>query len=115
MTGVEVLFAGVAVTDFDAAMIWYRRFFGRAPDVPVNDVEAMWQVSTGGWLYVLGGGDRAGKALVTLSVGDLDSAVAELGGRGIAVGPVETIGEAGRKATVLDPDGNQLSLIEVRS
>jgi hypothetical protein len=45
----------------------------------------------------------------------LDSALSELRGRGISTGPVETVGDEGRKAVDIDPDGNSLSFIEVSS
>ncbi|HEY5359650.1 MAG TPA: hypothetical protein VIJ82_18540 [Streptosporangiaceae bacterium] len=50
---------------------------------------------------------------MSLAVGDLDQAVADIGGRGITAGPVEVIGEAGRKAAVTDADGNTLAFIQV--
>ncbi len=30
MTAIEILFAGVAVADFDGAVAWYARLLGRA-------------------------------------------------------------------------------------
>jgi len=34
---VDVVFAGIAVTDFEEAQAWYERFFGRARDIVAND------------------------------------------------------------------------------
>lgn len=113
MTDIGILFAGVAVADFDAAVTWYGQLFGRPADVIVNDHEVMWRFADAAWLYVVADPERAGRALVALSVPDLDQTVAEIGGRGIASGPVEIIGEAGRKAPFTDADGNVLSFIEV--
>jgi hypothetical protein len=48
-------------------------------------------------------------------VPDLDAALAELAVRGIEPAGIERVGEAERKATVLDPDGNSVALIEVRA
>jgi predicted enzyme related to lactoylglutathione lyase len=56
---------------------------------------------------------RAGHGLVTVAVADLDQAITELAERGIRGAPPETVGSAGRKATVADPDGNTIALIEV--
>ncbi len=113
MVDIDVLFAGIAVADFEAAVTWYTRLFGRPADITVKDDEVMWHLTTAGWLYLLADELRAGLALVTLSVADLDKAVAEVGGRGITFGPIETVGSAGRKASVIDADGNTLSLIDV--
>lgn len=109
----ELLFAGVPVGTFPDAVDWYSRLFGRAADVVVTDHEVMWRVAGTGWLYVIEDAARAGRSLVTISVSDLDEAVADLKARGIDSGPIETVGDAGRKATVTDPDGNAIAFIQV--
>jgi predicted enzyme related to lactoylglutathione lyase len=115
MTDVEVLFAGVPVTDFAAAVDWYTRLFGRPADIIVKDDEVMWRFADAAWLYVVGDEQRAGRALVALSVPDLDETVAEIANRGITSGPVEIISDSTRKASVTDADGNTLSYIEVKT
>ncbi len=109
----EVLFAGVPVTDFERACDWYARVFGRPPDVPVHATEAMWRLTEGGWLYVVADTERAGGCLVSIAVGDLDATVAGLRRRHLTPGDAEAVGDAGRKVTVTDPDGNSLSFLEV--
>lgn len=111
----EVLFASVPVADLEAAGLWYERLFGRPPDIVPNESEVMWRVTDGGWLYVIQDASRAGQTVVTISVRDLGAVVEELTGRGIHPGPITLIGEAGRKTTSTDPDGNAISLIEVAS
>ena len=49
----------------------------------------------------------------SVPVTDLDHFTAELRDRGINAGPVETVGDAGRKANVVDADGNVISWIQV--
>ena len=115
MSEVDILFAGVPVTDFKVALDWYGRLFGRAADVIATNEEVMWRLGDAAWLYVVSDNNRAGIALLALCVGDLDSALSELRGRGISTGPVETVGDEGRKAVDIDPDGNSLSFIEVSS
>jgi len=109
----EVLFAGLPVADFAAAARWYEQLFGRAADVVAHDREVMWRVADGGWLYVVEDAARAGRGLVTISVPDLDAAVREAIGRGVDVETAHSVGEAGRKAVMTDPDGNTVALIEV--
>ena len=41
------LFAGVPVSDLDASIDWYTRFFGRPPDLRVGD-EVLWDIDTAG-------------------------------------------------------------------
>ena len=109
----DVLFAGVRVRDLATATDWYTRFFGRPADIAPNADEAMWRVTDSGWLYILREASRAGGGLVTICVTNLDMAVAELAARGISLGPIAAEGDAGRKATGEDPDGNSIALIEV--
>ena len=113
MTDVEVLFAAVTVADLDRAVAWYARLFGRPADIVPNDNEVMWRLADTAWLYVVRDEKRAGHALVTLCVADLDQAVADIAARGITGRPAEIIGDAGRKATFTDAEGNTVSLIEV--
>jgi len=110
---VDVLFAGVAVTDFETARAWYEQFFGRVADVVAHDTEVMWQTTDLGWLYIVRDLDHAGNSLVALVVPDIEAATAALNVRGIATGPIEPEGDAGRKAVIRDPDGNSIALLDV--
>lgn len=107
---IDVLFAGVAVSDLETATNWYDRLLGRPADIIVNDDEVMWRIAEGAWIYLLRDPGRAGQALVTLAVPDLDGAIAEIASRGLGLPPIEG---AGWKASVLDPEGNQVNFIEV--
>jgi predicted enzyme related to lactoylglutathione lyase len=110
---IDVLFAGVAVADFDAALAWYDRLLGRPADIVVKDDEVMWRITEGAWLYVVGDARHAGHALVALAVADLDEAIAQIESRGLARPPIETIAGAGRKASFTDLEGNTISFIQV--
>ena len=109
---INKVFAGIAVADYDSALAWYKRFFGRFPDVILTENESMWQVLDTGWIYVVGDTKRAGKALLTLLVDDLEDYVAELGERGLATGAIDTVPGLYRKAVITDPEGNTISLGE---
>jgi predicted enzyme related to lactoylglutathione lyase len=109
----EVLFASVPVADLHTALNWYERLFGRAADIVPNDSEIMWCVAGNGWLYVIEDPARAGMTAVTISVDDLDQFVVDLANRGIRSGPIEAVGDAGRKSNVMDADGNVISCIQV--
>jgi catechol 2,3-dioxygenase-like lactoylglutathione lyase family enzyme len=115
MPDVDTLFSGVPVRDFAAARAWYTTFFDREPDVVPHEREVMWRCAEPAWLYVVQDEPRAGNALVALMVADLDTTVAELARRGIEGGPAHPEGDGARKATFTDPDGNEVSLIEVPS
>lgn len=109
----EVLFAGLPVSDFARSADWYERLFDRPCDVVAHETEQLWKVTGSGWVYVVADPQRAGNGLVAIVVADLDAAIAELAGRGIDVTSTEQVPDGGRKATVTDPDGNQVAWIEV--
>ena len=109
---IDVAFSGVAVSAIAPARAFYGRFFGRGPDIVATNDEVMWRLTDSAWLYVVVDGTRAGSSLVTIAVEDLDTTLAELGVRSIAVEQLEEM-EAGRKATMRDPDGNTVAVIEV--
>jgi catechol 2,3-dioxygenase-like lactoylglutathione lyase family enzyme len=111
---IEVAFTGVPVTDLDRGRDFFERLLGKPPDVLVNENEAMWQVAEAAWLYVVVDPVRAGHALAAVSVPDLDGALEELAAKGIEPSIIEQPGPSARKATVFDPDGNSVALIEVR-
>ena len=113
MPAVDALFSGVPVRDFTAARTWYSTFFDREPDVVAHQHEVMWQCAESAWIYVVQDPARAGHAVVALMVADLDAAVADLARRGIEGGPVHPEGDGARKASFTDPDGNEVSLIDV--
>ena len=99
--GFTATFAGVAVRSIDDARAWYTDFFGREPDMLPHDREAVWCVTSDGWVYVVEDTERAGRSLVTLLVDDLDAR---------DVGDVETLSNGTRVAVVTDPDGNKIQL-----
>ena len=106
---VNDVFAGAPVADYQAALVWYLRFFGRPPDFFPNDNEAVWQLGEHAWIYVVGDAARAGHGLLTLLVDDVDQQLAELKERGIETGKIDTIPGAVRKLEVTDPDGNRIT------
>jgi hypothetical protein len=91
----------------------YEQLFGRPADIVPNKDEVVWRVAGNGWLYVMEDSRRAGGTVVTISVRDLHQFVADLASRGVGAGPIEAVGDAGRKANVVDADGDVISFIEV--
>jgi hypothetical protein len=102
------LFAGVAVSDFATACQWYEALFGRPPDMVPKDGEAVWHVSSSGSLYVVADAARAGNALVTVAVSDLDHFAAALTTRGLSLN--EEVSGASRppQLSITDRDGNHI-------
>jgi len=109
---VEIAFTGLPVTSLATGRDFFERLFGRPADVEVAIDEVMWRLAESAWLYVVVDAARAGQGLVALSVADLPVTLAQLEKRDIRPDRMEEVG-GGRKATVLDPDGNTVAIIAV--
>ncbi|MDF1488396.1 VOC family protein [Tessaracoccus caeni] len=103
------VFAGLPVRDLSVAIDWYSIFFGRSPDEVVGE-EAMWQVAAATWLFVAPDEKRAGGGLMTLGVPSLDAYLSRWRSAGMAHQPIETYGNGVQHVTIIDPDGNSVSL-----
>ena len=51
MSPISALIAGVPVSDLDAGIDWYIRFFGRPPDMRAGD-EVLWDVDAHATLFI---------------------------------------------------------------
>jgi len=104
--GVE-LFAGIRVRDLTTARPWYERLLGEPSFFP-NDREVVWTLADERSVYIEEDPSRAGGALVTLFVDDLDAWLAAIAARGLEPAERETYSNGVRKATYRDEDGNEI-------
>ena len=111
----DYVFAGLVVSDRDTSARWYEKLLGSAPDLYPNDVEVAWQLTGSASLYLLADAARAGGGVFTMVVEDLNSYLAGLAARGLTVGAIQEIPGAGRKVVALDPDGNEVGVVELRT
>jgi catechol 2,3-dioxygenase-like lactoylglutathione lyase family enzyme len=102
------LFAGCPVTDYQRALTWYEQLLGSEPAFLPNDTEAVWEVAEHRYLYIVVLPDRAGHAVSTLFVDDLDDRVRSIGSRGLEPAEQETYENGVRKVIYRDPDGNEI-------
>jgi catechol 2,3-dioxygenase-like lactoylglutathione lyase family enzyme len=102
------LFAGLPVSDYQRALTWYERLLGSEPAFLPNATEAVWELAEHRYLYIDELPDRAGYALHTVFVDDLDERVESIGARGIEPASRETYGNGVRKVIYRDPDGNEI-------
>jgi hypothetical protein len=102
------LFAGLPVSDYDRALVWCRQLLGSEPAFLSNHTEAVWELAEHRFLYIEHRPDRAGHALHTLFVDDLDERVAAISARGIEPVTRETYENGVRKVIYRDPDGNEV-------
>jgi hypothetical protein len=107
MHAITHLIAGVPVSDLDAGIDWYTRFFGRPPDLCVGE-EILWDVDEHATLFIEPDAARAGAGRITFAGVALDSLLEHLAAQGIEH---ELIGTDYVK--IPDPDGNAIAFAEL--
>lgn len=106
--------SGLAVSDMDAARRWYEVFFGHPADADPMDGLTEWHTA-GGTVQLVLDPERAGGSTVTVWVPDAHAALADLKARGGPAGSLDTdTSDKVLFATVTDPDGNAITIVEVR-
>ena len=108
MGAITHLFAGVPVSDLDASIEWYTRFFDRLPDRRVGD-EILWEIDEHAWLFIEPNAAQAGAGRITLAVAGLDELLERLAARRIAYEPIETYSNGVRHVKIPDPDGHAIA------
>ena len=104
-------FAGLPVVDYTAAYDWYLRLLGREADMFPHETECVWRLTPTSSIYVTQDSDRAGSALVTFALDDLDAHERRLREAGFTF-TEEATGAAPRRLVVSDIDGNRLVFFE---
>ena len=111
MSEMTHLYAGVPVSDLDAGIDWYTRFFGRPPDFRAGN-EMLWEIDEHATLFIEPDAARAGVGRITFSLAGLDTVLERLAAQRIEHDPIETYSNGVRHAKVPDPDGNMIALAE---
>jgi predicted enzyme related to lactoylglutathione lyase len=112
---VNRVLAALAVVDVDSALGWYERFLGRAADARPMEGLAEWHFAESGVIQLVEDAERAGRSLLTLIVDDLNRELATLRERGLDPGAMDdTTSDKVLFATVTDPEGNAITLVEQR-
>jgi catechol 2,3-dioxygenase-like lactoylglutathione lyase family enzyme len=102
------LFTGLPVSDYERALTWYERLLGSEPAFLPNATEAVWELADHRYLYIAELPERAGHALHTVFVDDLEERVKSIGARRIEPASQETYENGVRKVIYRDPDGNEI-------
>ena len=102
------LFAGIRVTTYAAALVWYERLFGTPPSFVPTDGEAVWELAEHRYVFIEQRPEHAGHARHLVFVDDLDALVAQIAERGLTPVERETHANGVRKAAYRDPDGNEM-------
>ena len=101
----------IPVTDITRSVEWFTAFFGRSAEHVIGG-EYLWQIGANGYVVIDDRRAHPGTAEVTIGIEHLDELLARLDGHGIAHQPAETYGSGVKHVTVIDPDGNELSLAQ---
>jgi predicted enzyme related to lactoylglutathione lyase len=72
----------------------------------------VWAIGEHRWFYLLQDAPKAGSALVTIMVADLDATAEAIRERGIEPTELEDYGQA-RKYVFHDPDGNEIGVGQI--
>jgi catechol 2,3-dioxygenase-like lactoylglutathione lyase family enzyme len=110
---VKRVLAALAVADVDSARRWYERLLGRPADALPMDGLAEWHFPQDGVIQLVEDADRAGRSLLTLGVDDLKRELVTLRERSLEPGAMDdTTSDMVLFATLSDPDGNAITLVE---
>jgi catechol 2,3-dioxygenase-like lactoylglutathione lyase family enzyme len=112
MSSILHLYAGVPVTDLDASIEWYTRFFGGPPTFRAGN-EVLWEVEESATLFIEPDAALAGSGRITLTVTELDSRLQRLAEQGIEHEEIETYANGVRHVDVPDPDRNRIAFAEL--
>lgn len=102
------LFAGIPVRNYEAAKPWYERLLGAEPSFNPHATESVWELAEHRYLFIVEDAERAGTAIPTVLVDDLDARIADIASRGIEPDERETYPGKARKAIYRDSDGNEI-------
>lgn len=102
-----LLLAGIPVSDLVAAIDWYGRLFGDDKPFIPNDTEAVWDLAEDRSVYVVLDPKRAGHAMVSLYVDDLDARLALAASGDVHPVASETYENGVRRVVFRDADGNE--------
>jgi catechol 2,3-dioxygenase-like lactoylglutathione lyase family enzyme len=104
-------FTGLPVADYTSAYGWYVRLMGREADMFPHDRECVWRLTSTSSLYVAQDPERAGSALLTLALDDLDAHERRMRAAGFTF-TVENSEVAPLRLVVADTDGNRLTFLQ---
>ena len=99
------------VVDHAAAVAWYQKWIGRAPDIEPMEGIAEWRIADNAWIQVSTDPEPAGKTTVVVGVQDLDTQRSTCAAAGVTVGEVNDYGFI-KTAEAVDPAGNKILFIQ---
>ena len=102
----------IPVKHFDDALDWYKRLFGRDPDIVPMEGIAEWQLVENAWIQVGTDPDRAGTTTVVVGVHDVEAQRKTCLDANLSIGEVEEYPEIIKMAEIIDLEGNKISFVQ---
>jgi len=106
---IETIFAHVSCSNLQAAIDWYAKLFGRAPDRRPMDGLAEWHFTDSAEVQLFKSQDNAGHSTLTLGVLPMTPERQRLADAGLKVGEIEKTKDY-FIMRMKDPDGNLVVL-----
>jgi predicted enzyme related to lactoylglutathione lyase len=103
--------AVLPVADHAAAVSWYQKWIGRAPDVEPIEGVAEWRIADKAWIQVAADPEPAGRTRVVIGVDDIDTQRSTCEAGGVTVGDVTDLGFI-KMAEAVDPAGNTILFVQ---
>jgi predicted enzyme related to lactoylglutathione lyase len=102
----------IPVKDFEKAFEWYRKLFGRDPDIVPMEGIAEWQLVENAWIQVSIDPERAGNTTVVVGVNDVEAQCKIYSEANFLVGEIVEYPELIKMAEIIDPEGNKISFVQ---
>ena len=114
MTKVKTFTVGLAVTDLNSAVEWYRRLLGEVEEV--NPAPGVWefQIVPSGWLQLFESEiNKPNQSVVRFESQDIEASRMLASSLSINLDQIETVPDAVSYFDFQDPFGNRLSFYEL--
>lgn len=102
----------IPVKNFEESLRWYKKLFGRDPDVVPMEGIAEWQIVESAWIQVSIDPENAGSTTVVLGVNDVEAQCKTCSEACVPVGDVVEYPGVIKMAEAVDPDGNKISFVQ---
>ena len=102
----------IPVKDFELALEWYTKLFGRDPDVVPMEGIAEWKLVENAWIQVSIDSERAGSTTVVVGVNDVEVQCKYFSDANFPIGEIVEYPEIIKMAEIIDPEGNKISFVQ---
>lgn len=102
----------IPVNDFEKALSFYIKLFGRDPDIVPMEGIAEWQLIENAWIQVSINPERAGTATVVVGVNEIEAQCEECISATLSIGDIVEYPGIIKMAEINDPEGNTIAFVQ---